>query len=405
MVHQYPKQLDRLVGRLAPFPVIVHLNARVDQAPFEDAVAGRANITFLPSDQRVKVNWAGLSFVHGLQNLLRAAVECTSPDDHIVVLSGTDYPLHPIEDFAQYLRDAPFRQHIKYFDTALSDGHHRRFVERRHYRDVAPFPTARRGSLLANVNEGTKSLLSQAMRWYPPRPCPHGLRPMHGSPWSALTAGCVQDLLDLTTPAFDRWMARTFCPDEMYLHTLIEASPHAASTTYGGPIAYPGLSPSSMANIHLIDDSLDKFYTLKDLPQIDGSAKWFVRKVAPPGSDDLLDRLDDRVSRTWTGPTFAKPVWTYVTLVMRRGVDDEMWTVADVEGSVDDLVAVGSRLARVEMLTILGKAGYEAFGVRSSAGAARPTEETYYLKRKVKERADRADARLRPAPFPAVVAD
>jgi hypothetical protein len=146
---------------------------------------------------------------------------------------------------------------------------------------------------------------------------------------------------------------------------------------------------------------------LKDLPLIESSAKWFVRKVAPPGSDGLLDRLDERVvSETRSGPTFAKPVWIYVAVVLRRVADDGTWTVVDVEGhleGVDERVAIGSRLGRVEMLSILGHEGYEAFGVRPGDGAGGATEETYYLKRMVPQGADDADGPERAAPRLAVL--
>lgn len=382
VAHDHPTQLARLVDRLTPFPVIIHISARVDQRPFERAVGHLPNAAFLPLAQRVRVNWAGLSFVHALQHLLRAALARTDPDDHIVVLSGTDYPLAPVEEFAQYLVDAPFRQHIRYFDVGLSDAHHRRFVDRRHYRDVSVFPTAARGSTPAKLNEATRRGLSQAMRWYPPQPCPTGMRPMHGSTWCALTAGCVRDVLERSTPALDRWMARTFCPDEMYLHTLVQASPHAASTPHGGPIAYPGRGASALANFHLIDDSLNKFFTINDLPAIEASTKWFVRKVAPPGSDALLDHLDaGRLGVPTRRPESSVeiPTWTYATVTVGDPDGDATREVIDVESGSADLadLVLGRRHTRLELLDLLGTHGYEAIGVRASD---RDAVETYYLK-------------------------
>jgi hypothetical protein len=297
IAHEHPQQVARLAARLRPFPVFVHINARVDQVPFERATQHLPTVSFLPREQRVAVNWASVTIVQAVRNLLRAATATTAPDDHIVILSGADYPLHPVEEFAQFLRDAPCRQHLRYFDVASSDDHQRSFTDRRHYRDLVPFPNARRGSLLANGNEATKRAAAWAMRWRRPLPCPDGLRPMRGSLWTALTAECTSALLDLTTPAYERWMATTFCPDELYLHTLIESTPFRHETPDGGPMPYPGPQATAVANLHLIDDSLNKFFTIADRDAVERSDKWFVRKVAPPASDALLDLLDARDAR------------------------------------------------------------------------------------------------------------
>lgn len=303
IAHEFPAQLARLAGRLEPHPMIVHVNARFDQAPFEEAVAGRSNVTFLPASQRIGVNWAGMTIVHAMRNLFRAALRVTAPHDHIVLLSGVDYPLRPIEEFVEWLRDAPFRQHIRFFDAARSDDHQRSLPFRRHYRDVAPFPRAPRGSMRANANEVVKRTLSLAMRWRPPPACPADITPMRGWLWCALTAECVADVLDHTTDPLDRWLSRVFSPDEVYLPSVVAATRHGADSELGGTMPYPGRSPSRFASIHLIDDSLDKWFTIADLPVVERSDKWFIRKVAPPVSDSLLDELDRRARLPRTGRT------------------------------------------------------------------------------------------------------
>lgn len=303
IAHEYPRQFARLVERLSPYPVIVHINARFDQQPFEDAVAHLDNVTFLPTAERVKINWAGYSLVRALQALIKHAVVRTQPHDHIVVLSGSDYPLRPVEDFAAFLRDSPFRQHIRYFDVALSDDHYRRSTSRRHYRDLYIFPRASRGSILSKINEAYRRTASQIMRWHRPEPLPGGLSPMRGSLWVALTAECFDDIMKLTTPRVERCLKRVFCPDEMYFHTMIAATRHASDNAAGGVEPYPGRPPSLITNFHLIDDSLDKFFTIDDLEVIESSDRWFLRKVRPPSGDTLLDWLDARSSEPSDGPS------------------------------------------------------------------------------------------------------
>lgn len=295
LAHEHPQHLARLAGRLQPHPTIVHLSAKVEQTPFEEATAGLPHVEFVAPGQRVAVNWGGPSLARAMRNGLSTALTVTPADDHIVALSGTDYPLRPIDRLLAHLRDSPFRQHLTYFEIATADARQRSFIEVRHYRDVTLFAHARRGSVQGKANEATRRALSQLMRWRAPEPCPHGLRPMRGSQWCALTGACVADVLDTWTPAVDRWLARMFAPDEVVLPTLVAAGPHAAENEAHGPIPWPG-GVSATANLHLLDPSLDKYFTLDDLPVVEASDRFFLRKVAPGRSDSLLDHLDRRVS-------------------------------------------------------------------------------------------------------------
>ena len=146
-------------------------------------------------------------------------------------------------------------------------------------------------------------------------------------------------------------------------------------------------TPSAVASIHLIDDSLNKFYTLKDLEVVEASDKWFVRKVAPPGSDTLLDWLDEHRSRPGLHGVAAVqgPAWEYATVVIDHQHDGDKWTVAALESADDDAlggaVAVGDTLRRSELLNAVGAQGYEAFGVHVEGEDTPDVREVFYLKR------------------------
>ena len=274
----------------------MHVNARSDIRPFLDAARSLDHVTFLSDEQRFKVNWAGFVTIVAIKALYGWALPITEPDDHVVLLSGSDYPLASVAAFAGFLRRSPYRQHLRWFPLAEGTARHRSFVERRHYRDLKVFPTAPRHSLPAKVNEAVHRSLSRASRVRSSPVVPDGIVLSRGSPWSALTADCVADLLDRATPEVDRFFARTFCPDEIYLHSLVASGPFAAENAASGAEPCPGPDIADMSNFHHIHRSLDKWYTIADLAELDASGAWFFRKVRPPSANALLDHLDARGS-------------------------------------------------------------------------------------------------------------
>ena len=297
LAHEHPTQVARLAARLAPHPVGVHVNARTDITPFVDAARSLDHVSFLPDDRRCQVNWAGFVAILAIKALYGWALPITEPDDHVVLLSGSDYPLSSVAAFAGFLRRSPHRQHLRWFAVADGTPRHRSFVERRHYRDVKVFPRAPRHSLPAKVNEVVHRSMSHASRLWPPPVVPDGIVLSRGSPWSALTADCVADLLARATPDVDRFFAHTFCPDEMYLHSLVASGPFATQNAAGGAEPCPGPDVADMSNFHHIHRSLDKWYTIADQAELEASSQWFFRKVRPPSSNALLDHLDARDAR------------------------------------------------------------------------------------------------------------
>jgi hypothetical protein len=85
-----------------------------------------------------------------------------------------------------------------------------------------------------------------------------------------------------------------FASDEQFFHTIVGNSRFAASAT--GLQAYSGRGTYKLANLHLIDPSLSKWYTLDDWEAVSRSDKFFLRKVRTGESTKLLDALDARAS-------------------------------------------------------------------------------------------------------------
>lgn len=94
LAHTEPVLLRRLVERLQPYPVVVHVDARVDAAPFRGLPR-----TTLVSD-RVAARWGSYSIVEATRRLYVEALPLADPEDHVVLLSGQCYPARPVEELS-----------------------------------------------------------------------------------------------------------------------------------------------------------------------------------------------------------------------------------------------------------------------------------------------------------------
>lgn len=292
LAHSQPELVARLVQRLAPRPVVIHLDTKADRGAFTAALRPLDNVELVPPEQSHDIGWAGFSMVRAMFVLLTRAASLTADDDHVVVCSGQDYPVKPLEDFDAHLAGAPFRQHIRYFDIDRSSDQYRRQVFRRHFRDLTLLPSGSRMSRTERVNNLARRAASAAASPIPlrrPDDLPHVA---FGSTWFALTGSCLREVLTMRSDERDRFFRLTFSPDEKYFHTLVSMTRHHRDTPAGGFEPFTGNGTYRMANFHLIDPSLSKWFTDADFDRIATSGTYFVRKVRAPESSSLLDRID-----------------------------------------------------------------------------------------------------------------
>ncbi|WP_369246700.1 beta-1,6-N-acetylglucosaminyltransferase [Streptomyces sp. R41] len=283
LAHTEPELLPRLVERLAPYPVVVHVDAR---SPGDD-FAGLPRTTYIR--ERVAVRWGGFSVVRATLALYRTALRFTQPSDHIVLLSGQCYPARPVEEFAAHLASAPFRQHCR-AATVLDDTAAAGRVLKRWYFDAVPT-----GPGLTHL---PRALLRRGISEMAPRRTPSvfgDIEPMAGSQWTALTADCVADLLGKAEDR--RWenlFRTTLAPDEMFFHTLLWNTGWRNEVEDPVPRPRAGRVTADFTNFHYVDRLLKGTRTLAELPAIEGSRMFFVRKVGSLQSAGLLDALDTR---------------------------------------------------------------------------------------------------------------
>lgn len=298
LAHHQPAHLARLVGALDDpgTHVFIHVDARVDPAPFVHAVGGHPRVTLL--DRRVAVFWGGFSLVQATLNALDAARRA-GPFARHCLLSGADFPIQPRATLLARLR-APDVEWLRVgVDLGAPDAAaHRRRIERWHWNDVAWLnprvlpagAVARRTRRVARAAAGAVQAL------LPPRRFPCALAPYKGSQWWALSDACVDWMLRFVDehPAYLRFHRHVDCADEVFFHTLVKASPFAGRISHDlGPVA------ANVYGTHWVawHDGQPRVLDERDLPALRASDALFARKFDETRSRALLDRLSEEVAR------------------------------------------------------------------------------------------------------------
>jgi hypothetical protein len=285
LAHDDPEMLARLSARLAPHRVFVHIDARRPLAPFAAAVRSQPHVQLIPD--RVTVNWGGLSQVDATMRLYREIVTQVEPSEQIVLLSGHCYPLHPVADIVRALDEASNRLHLR--GVRYSEIRDRTRTRRFHFYDQFPV----RQSGIRRIAYAVPRKLLQAVAPLLPRRIPGEEGFVLGSQWTVLTADAITTAVIPAYESLRRRLRMTFAPEEIFFATAIFSSPYAADTQEGRASEYAGERMAGYPNLHLLDDSMVKTYTLADWPEIAASKAAFVRKVSTAASAALLDAIDE----------------------------------------------------------------------------------------------------------------
>src|SRR5450759_2691405 len=101
LAHGDPTTFNFLVESLAPWRMMVHVDAKTDIHDY--ARADHVNYV----EDRVSVHWGGFSVVEATLRIYREAIRLAQdPDEYIVLLSGACVPLRPIQELDEFFRNS-----------------------------------------------------------------------------------------------------------------------------------------------------------------------------------------------------------------------------------------------------------------------------------------------------------
>lgn len=269
-VHTHPDQVARLVSRLRHPEVDIYINVdgKVNADEFRDKIK---DVHFI--EKRVEVRWGRFSQVQQMLNSFEEIMNVEKNYSHVLFISGLDYPVQPIQKIRNFLKHNTDKSFIDYHK--LGDDAWSKLMKKRYeYWYFLPHGDIRN-------NEYVKRLLLKLgyKRKYPFREA------YYGSCWFCLNEQAVRYIIDFTheNPDIVRFFQYSGCSDELYIQSLLMASP---------------LKDSFVNKIYRFFDWGDqgkspKILTIEDYDRIKESDAWFARKLDIHIDSEIFDKLDE----------------------------------------------------------------------------------------------------------------
>lgn len=286
MAHNDKEHLSKLITALGNnCEIFIHIDGFVDDTSFLN-LSRKGNVHFLTP--RIKVSWAGFSMVTVMMELLKLAVEHKDEFSHYIFLSGSCYPIKSIDYIDSFFVNNKDKSFIKY--VKMTD--HRLLYRQIQYKFLMDNPFPIRNKIIHNLHRIIRRVSFHA---HIPNTWKDNIIAYGGSNWTALNAPCARYAVDFheNNRWFQNMFRYTYAADEHYIHTILGNSQLVSQCTGLQDFKYFGLD--YLANLHLIDNSLTKWYTIDDWSDITASDKLFVRKIRSIDGSELVERIDNKI--------------------------------------------------------------------------------------------------------------
>ncbi|WP_244244561.1 beta-1,6-N-acetylglucosaminyltransferase [Marinilactibacillus kalidii] len=305
LAHNDPENLKRLIERLNKHQAhfFVHIDRKTDIEKFEKYLIRYENVQFV--EPRYNIYWGGFSIIRAEIALARTALADQKSFDRYVLLSGADYPIKSVDDIYDYFEQNKEIEFIRGINLEKLEnkelfGSHIDYWQKHDYPLIRKTNTFFFKAFRALINKILRNFkLSNRIR--------HGKFDLyHGSQWWALTDNCLRDLLEIYDQNKQDYKVFEimFAPDEKFFHTLFFNSTYSNRNQIDGPDQPIQMNKrgedtskqtSQLANIHFLDASMTKWFTIEDYSLLKSSDKLFVRKVSTNMSESLLDKIDKEI--------------------------------------------------------------------------------------------------------------
>jgi len=278
LAHRAPEQLGRLVDRLLASQTAVYLHIDRGTAPALHA----AMLDALPTSPRVHLldryttPWASWNHVEATLNGLKTILADPGRPEHIVFLSGQDYPLRPAAEIAAF----------------LSEHRGRTFAA------TWPMPIDFYGpdGGMHRIRYWHKPIRRRRFRIPIPRRYPPGVRAYGGSAFMVLDRATAQSVLDFTAERADvaRYHHHVWAVDEHYIQTALNNS-RRADAVIGEHLWHMEWEPGAAHPRTYVEADFERLAVSARHSSEHGGAsraKLFARKFDAERDARVLDRID-----------------------------------------------------------------------------------------------------------------
>ena len=299
LAHGDPVHLRRLVAALDDVPVFLHCDAKTPEPVFRCMTQGLpARVTVCP---RIPTNLSSWSLVEAELLALRAALAQTSAE-HIMVLSGSDYPLASMHELSAELDGWQNRSWLWNVSIPFSPWDTPRHPDGGLWRFKHHF-ISHRGHVLF--------LRGIPLRWPMKRQVPPEVTLRASSQWKIYARHHAQQLLRVvdTRPDLIRFWRSTLVPDESFAASVLaspsllgaDALPACPTNAWyvhwpGGRVDHPdSLRAKDFSKLAALGSASGPRAAVGDRQSaeaVPSYRRFFARKFATDVDVDVLDRID-----------------------------------------------------------------------------------------------------------------
>ena len=305
LAHRQPLQLSRLVQTLATANsrFYIHVDSKVDLAPFEAALAGQQAVVFLKHPHRCEVAWGDIAIVQAVIYAMQQAVQ-EGRKGHLVLLSGQDYPLRHKNEIEAFFDNHQQVDFITCFPLPFKGWSENGGMERiMHYKvnrssqkyDYMLFPSVYdpsfswkkcRQQLRSFPLKKRLYILSLILKR---RKFPSYAQLMGGAQWWALTNATCQRMLRFLKqhPGYFKYHQHSLIPDEFFFQSILHSLPPAL----------PIKDMLTYVNWERVEEELPVTFTAADFKELAQQTSYlFARKFDIDVDAHILDLLDSHAA-------------------------------------------------------------------------------------------------------------
>jgi hypothetical protein len=296
LAHRDIGHVEALVESLVPSKIVMHVDSKSKIGKRElKQIASYPNVLVVNSQDSINIRWGGFSQIAAMWVLLNTALKLLQPNEKMVFLSGSDFPLKAIEDIELELAQFDGVELMRYFFLDERKKDQDRW-QKYHRWDWRFFKA--RGTLLCRANSLALRVLTVFETALRGRKVAPQFRIASSSTWFAISKECGEELKQMRNHKFDTFFRTVYAPDELYFATLFHMSSFSKRNLDRGDF-HTNANQSriwQVRNFTYVDASLDHFLTLKDLTLLEQSEFLFARKFDSNISKELRDLLLKRLS-------------------------------------------------------------------------------------------------------------
>lgn len=233
LAHRNPKQINELVSAFGDesFDFFVHVDRKSD---IQKDIEAKPNVHLFNDDERISVDWAGISQVEATLLLIRKAIS-TDKYDYYWLISGQDYPIKNRHEILKFFEEHKGDEFID-FAPSKNNGLGKDNAFDKRVNAYWPLALKKRSF----VSRSLRKLLiimsggvNRTFRIYR-RKNTIGLPFYFGASWWCLSHDCVDWIIKYVDehPDFIKFMTNTLNPDESFFQTIFMASPYKDKRKY-----------------------------------------------------------------------------------------------------------------------------------------------------------------------------